>query len=69
MEQSMQQQLEAVTRQAAAAVSRVLEREEADAKTVREMVAALKDLSTMVGSQTQDGIRIVLEREIDGFSA
>lgn len=69
MEQSLQQQLETVTRQAAEAVSRVLEREEADARTVREMVAALKDLSAMVGSQTQDGIRIVLEREVDGFSA
>ena len=68
VEQSLQKQIEFVTRQAAEAVSRVLDKEDTDAKTVRDMVAALKDLSSMVREQDPETVRIVLERDVDGFS-
>ena len=67
--ESLQKQIETATRQAAEAVSRVLDSERTDAKTVRDMVAALKDLHAMTREQNAEGetLRIVFAQESEDF--
>lgn len=71
MEEALQKQIDTATKQAAEAVSRILDKEDTDAKVVREMVAALKDIRAMVREQEPgaETVRIVLERDVEGFSA